>query len=310
MSQDSREPPFPFVVGTNGSGSTLLRAILDAHPDLAIPGPSRFIVPLARRRRTYERPAGFAQERLMADLFAQPRFVKWNLMEEEVRNTLATPPVAEYPEAVRRLFALYARRRGKSRYGDKTHEYVHHLPMLADLFPEARFVHVIRDGRDVVLAHAGTGRLEQVALSWKRRVRQGRRSGLRLGPERYREVRYERLVGETEGVVRELCGFIRLDFDERMLKYFERADEVVATTRGAARHVDLYLPPTQGLQDWRTQMTEDQVARFEAVAGDVLEELGYARAVPRPGPGVRLRAWLGQGTSFLGLQRRRATGGE
>lgn len=265
--------PFPFFFGTNGSGTTLHRAIFDSHPDLAIPGESRFVVRLADRYRE----KGFRPERFVRDLEKDERFANWGLDRVEIEAAVTEPPVVDYPDAVRRLYALYAAKQGKTRFGDKTQSNIHHLPLLAELFPEARFVHAVRDGRDVALAHTDGAKVEQVAMSWKRRVNAGRGAGQELGPDRYIESRFEELIEDTEGAVRRICDFIELPYEPAMLTYYERADDIVSSTAVPDRHKDIFLPPTKGLRDWRRELSDDQVARFEALAGDLLNDLGYER---------------------------------
>ncbi len=272
--------PVPFFVGTNGSGTTLHRAIFDSHPDLAIPGEGRFVVALARRRARYEGDR-FDTDRLLRDLRERDRFEAWGLDLGDAREALSHPPVADYPDAVRRLYSLFARSHGKSRWGDKTQANIHHLRLLAELFPEARFIHVVRDGRDVALAHTEGTRIEQVALSWRRRVGAGREAGRRLGPDLYLESRYEELIDDPEASVRRICDLIELPFVPQMLRYYERAGDIVATTAAPGRHKDVFLPPTKGLTDWRRDLPDDQVARFEALAGELLEDLGYERRFDR-----------------------------
>lgn len=297
---------FAFFVGTNGSGTTLHRAIFDSHPELAIPGESQFITKLAARRANYETPRGFDTQRFVSELWEERRFRNWGLDPGEVDRALAAEAPDDYPQAIRVVYGAYARARGKSRIGDKTQSYIHELPLLAELFPEAKFVHAVRDGRDVALAHTGGTKMEQVGMSWKRRVTAGMTAGRAMGPDRYIESRFEDLLEDTEGAVRRLCAFLELDFHPQMLKYYERADEVVATTAAPDRHKDIYLPPTKGLQDWRRELSPGQVMRFEAVAGDTLSELGYERAyesVPWRG---RLSAWSQLGADTLRLFTKRA----
>jgi hypothetical protein len=265
--------PFVFFFGTNGSGTTLHRAIFDSHPNLAIPGESRFVARLADRYWTKV----FDPDRFVRDLEKDDRFANWGLDRGEIETAMADPPAVDYPDAVRRLYSLYAAKQGKTRYGDKTQSNIHHLPLLAELFPEARFVHAVRDGRDVALAHTDGSKIEQVAMSWKRRVNAGREAGRDLGPDRYIESRFEELIDDTEGAVRRICDFIDLPYDPVMLTYYERAGDIVSTTAVPDRHKDIFLPPTRGLRDWRRELSDDQVARFEALAGDLLSDLGYER---------------------------------
>jgi hypothetical protein len=87
--------------------------------------------------------------------------------------------------------------------------------------------------------------------------------------------------------VKSICGFVRLDFDPSMLQYAERADEIVAPLLYPSSHRSLFLPPTRGLRDWRTQMTRADLTTFELSAGEMLEELGYPRGTARLRTGKR-----------------------
>jgi hypothetical protein len=196
-----------------------------------------------------------------------------------------------------RVYDAVARQDGKPLAGEKMARYVTHLPQLTALFPWARIVHIIRDGRDVALsqlewAHErrGPGRLalwrdEPVgvtALSWRWMVGTGRRDGAALGPARYHEVRYEELVDSPEAPLRRLTTFLDLPFAAEMLRYHEgrRRDDPGLTAKQA------WLPPTPGLRDWRTQMRPRDLELFEAIAGDLLSDLGYDRAFDEISPAI------------------------
>lgn len=276
--------PFPFIVGCGRSGTTLVRALLDSHPDLAIPGESYFPVWLAKSRARYESTA-FDVGRFVDDLLRHSWFLRWGIPAEVVRAGYAAAAPSDYADAVRVAYALYASEHGKSRYGDKTPMFVQHIDLLARLFPESIFVHVIRDGRDVGLsllqADWGPRSVGTSALQWKLHVRSGQRAGAHLGPARYLEVKYEDLLDDPESAVRRLCNFTQLSYDTRMLHYFERAPGLLAGLPDPEEHQNLRLPPTKGLRDWRSQMTTFDEAVFEGLAGDLLGELGYERVFPR-----------------------------
>ncbi len=201
-------PPFPFFVGCGRSGTTLVRALVDAHPDMAIPPESHFVVAEAPRRGAAFDPAGF-----VAALAASDRFALWGLDRDAVAAAVATAP-GGYPAAVRAVFGLWADRAGKPRYGDKTPGYVVHVPVIAGLFPEAVIVHVIRDGRDVAASFVELGwaaSAEEAARHWALRVRRGRRAGRELAAGRYHELRYEDLVADPEAALRAVCAGDRPD---------------------------------------------------------------------------------------------------
>jgi L-lactate utilization protein LutC len=162
------------------------------------------------------------------------------------------------------------------------------------VLPEARFIHLIRDGRDVALSvmsmEWGPDTVEGAARRWKKRVLRGREQAARL--PHYMEVRYEDLVLETEATLREVCDFVELEFDESMLRYYERASERLAEKardlyRGPDRdpvsaehrmksHALAKEPPkAERVHRWREQMSAEDRAEFEREAGDLLADLGY-----------------------------------
>jgi hypothetical protein len=297
--------PFPFIIGVGRSGTTLLRAILDTHPDMAIPGESHFIPVMVKDRRQYESLRGFRTDRFLEDLGRYHWFRRWELPMERVTASLQLEPPMTLAAAIRRLYQLYAQKQGKARYGDKTPAYVHHMPTLAVLFPEARFVHLVRDGRDVALStldHPTMSKTPpELAIFWRRGVEKGRRAGGRLGSERYCEVLYENLVTDPEAVARSVCDFLELRFDPLMLRYHERASEIVRSTPHPRSHSRVHLPPTKGLRDWRSQMSRKDVALFDVLAGELLQDLGYERARDRHSLGE----WVSAHGKQLSVESRR-----
>ncbi len=286
---------FPIFVGSGRSGTTLFRNVFDSHSDLAMTHEAHFVAPLARRRKVYETPAGLDAEALVADLYDNPNFVRQGLDRTAVCSALDSSGAATYADAVRTVFALYAEEHGKSRYGDKTPGYVVQLELLGRLFPEARFVHIIRDGRDVAMAYLdrdewGPSSLADAAHYWKSRVGRGRRAGKELGPARYREVRYEDMVDDPETVTRELCDFLGLEFESEMLDFHRRGSDFAAGTKHPEAFRNLSKPITKGMRDWRSQMARDDVALFEAIAGDLLADCGYEVTGTGRGFGLRARA--------------------
>ena len=262
--------PFLFIVGCARSGTTLLRMMFHAHPEVAIPPESSFIPAFARRFGGVEPfPAGdFAQA-----LSRHRNFRFWQLDRQTVEGAVTSVP--DVAEALRVVYALYARAQGKPRYGDKTPRYVREINTLASMFPEARFIHIVRDGRDVVSSflttRVGPRTFGGGVRWWKRSVLDGIAAGRRLGPQRYTEVLYERLVERPEDELRRLCTFAELEYEPLMLTYPEQR-------KGKKEWVDhphITKPPTPGLRQWHTEMPLGRVRRFEAMAGDALAMFGY-----------------------------------
>lgn len=286
------------ILGVRRSGTTLLRVILDRSPGVAIPDESYFVPTLAHRHR-----GQVERERFLDDLRRLRTLVEWRLDLDDVRARLA--PGARTGEAIAAVFEAYAEVRGKPRWGDKTPMYMQHLRLLESLFPDAVYVHLVRDGRDVALsflsmppglvtltwAHPRDAR--GFACQWRTEVTAARALGARVGSGRYLELRYEDLVEDPEREVRSVCEFARLPFDPEMLQYARDVD-----VSGKPHQQRLREPPTRGVRNWRIQMSRSDVIAFEAIAGSLLDELGYELA-----GGARARVRLG---SRLALARYRA----
>ena len=148
-------------------------------------------------------------------------------MRRQLAERLGRGGEISLPQALRAVGEAYALAAGKPRWGDKTPGYVTAMELIQGALPEARFVHVIRDGRDVAVSLAGVAWGPEDAAGaaklWSRRIRIARRQAARLAPGTYTEVRYEELVSDPRGVLGRLCGILELPFSEEMLSYAGRA---------------------------------------------------------------------------------------
>lgn len=300
-------PVFPMFVGCGRSGTTLFRNVFDAHPDLAVTHEAHFVGPMTSRRETYERSAGFDLDLFLEDLFSDPNFVRQGLSSGDLRADLTATYPADFSDAVRTVFAAYARENGKALYGDKTPGSVNHISLIGSVFPETRFVHIIRDGRAVALSYLerpewGPQTIQEAAHHWKSRVLRGREGSEGLGSGRYTEVRYEDMVESPEEVTRDLCGFLGLEFSHEMLRYHEEGESFIAGTKDPEAFKNLARPVTKGLRDWRDQMIESDRAAFESIAGDLLDQLGYEVSTTPASVSLRVQAAV----SGVSWQKKRA----
>jgi hypothetical protein len=284
--------PYLIIVGCPRSGTTLLRRLLDTHPLVAVIDEMRWIASFFERQEGLT-PEGLVTPELVDRVLAYDRFATLEISREQLARLIDTADPVHYPNFVTGIFDLYGQAQGKSLVGDKTPRYVRRIGTLHALWPEARFVHIIRDGRDVCMsilnwrkADHALGRfstwtedpITTAGVWWEWHVRLGREDGGSLAPQLYHEVRYESLVSVPEEACATLCDFLDIPYDGAMLKFHEGRTKM-KPGRDAKR---AWLPITSGLRDWSEQMPAEDLERFEAAAGDLLEELGYPRAVPNP----------------------------
>ena len=323
------QTPVPFVVGVGRSGTTMLRLMLDSHSQLTIPPETHFLPDLIDAFKSGHATPNVVAERLTEDR----RWEDFHLDEHALRGRLETVEPFEVGPALRTFYELYAEREGKPRWGDKTPNYVDRMSEISQVLPEARFVHLIRDGRDVAMSRIKRSLknpppMNRVARNWKRRVRRAQSVGAKL--DHYLELRYEDLVLDTEPTLRQICEFLELPFEEGMLTYYERAEERMSEMAGDLKPVDgkplrpgeermaahamtREPPSADAIGRWRKRMDAADLATFEKVAGDLLGELGYEVTKPSrkqtsklaavvAGPAERVRRAIGR----VGALRRRA----
>lgn len=287
-----------FVVGYMHSGTTLLQGMLRRHRDVyASKGEARFFELLPALRAEYEDLTDPATRRafiafVIGSIVAGPKVARDaraaaqvpEVGEAEVAGHLtacagATDHVAIFRAVFDRLMALA----GKSRWLEKTPTHVFHIDAILAAIPGARIVEITRDVRDI-LASKKTRRetvwtsdrysaeqreekhLEKAfdalwdTLSWKSALAAGR-AGLRAHPERVLRVAYEQLVAHPEPVLRDICRFLDLPFDDAML--------AVSVDTGAA----------WAERKQRTGVYRDSVGRWQAVLAP--GELAMCQALAR-----------------------------
>jgi len=284
--------PAPFLVGVARSGTTLLRLQLDAHPQLAIPPETGFGQVAGRLAARNAAPTD-----VLDAITALPTWPDLCVEPGELTAAWEALPDWSVGNALRAYYQTYAAKHGKARWGDKTPGHTAHVYSLWELFPEAHFIHLVRDGRDVAASlrempfAPGDRSIEALAVAWRTDLQEARRLGSAV--PHYREVRYEQLVAEPEATLRELSDFLELEFDGSMLLAHERAEERLGEQSGVrqAGGIDNVPPERRRIfasslepvdasrvGGWRDALTAKEIARFEAEAGETLEKLGYELA--------------------------------
>ena len=312
--------PYVFIVGCPRSGTTLLKRLVDAHSDIAITRETHWITQLLQDETDVSPDMAVTPE-LVSRLTAHKRFIRvrgdftrMGVDQAELDRLLSLEEPVTYGRLMTAIYDLYAEGAGTRLVGDKTPRYVRHFATLHRLWPGAKFVHLIRDGRDVCTSVMNWDKDNRVVLRmstwdedpvsttavwWEQLVRLGREDGAALGPELYHEVRYEALVSEPAAVCEALCGFLNVPFEERMLRFHEGRTKQDPGLD--AKHA--WRPVTPRLRSWRADMSREDLERVEAAAGELLDELGYERATPDPSPSARRHAAEVR-EAFVGESRR------
>jgi Sulfotransferase family len=276
--------PVPFIVGVGRSGTTLLRLLLDAHTDLAIPPEANWLT--STLEHIEKQP--FDLETCFSAFLAAPSWADYAISEQDLRNILQSHDVNNPGQTLTSIYSLYAGRHGKPRFGDKTPKNVLRIERLAKLIPEAHFVHIIRDGRDVAVSWRnvwfGQGLdIEELAKMWKSQIIDARTQSKHAN---YIELRYEELVANPRIELEKLAVFLQLPFQlgqleahlnaKNRLSEFKDMPHVSAKTRLETFTLVHQPPMTSQVNRWKTELSLEAIERFEIIAGDFLAELGYS----------------------------------
>lgn len=271
------ENPF-FVISAPRSGSTLLRLILDAHPALAVPPPAWLFEMVYPFLYSYGDLTVLENARALAeDILETPTVKKWPI-DCDPDSLLAAAPQATFAGFFDALHRIYAESTGKSRWGEKTPRNCFWVEEILSCFPDARFIHIVRDGRDMAIDIANSSlwpySVYAGAEMWQQYVASARASGLRIGVQRYFEIHYEALCMNPERSIREVCNFLAVDFDPVMLSH-----HLSASARQWASdelHEKTSRPiTTQYCGMYKRRLNASDRAALEALLGSTLASFGY-----------------------------------
>ncbi|HJN74873.1 MAG TPA: sulfotransferase [Myxococcota bacterium] len=275
-----------FIIGTERSGSNLLRVIFDAHPEVVVPHPPHLLRYLGDLDHE-------GLDDIVADTLAMVRghIHPWDWMPTAAE--LASE-ARDDPTVVGVFLALYdlvASHGGATHWGCKSTFVVEFVDEILARRPGARFVWLVRDVRDVALSSKTSvfNPFEPLLTAglWARQQRVAIDVAQRLGPERVMRLHYEDVLASPELMTARLCDHVGITMHEAMLSFHDRAR--ASRTAGLSKSWENNNKPVMrnNTEKWRKGLTKRELAQVEAVAGEVMQELGYRPEAPGPTPSQR-----------------------
>jgi hypothetical protein len=266
----TRDTPV-FVIGAARSGTSILTWLIRRYLKISFGSESQFIIRFYRRLPEYGDLRNDAQlEQLIDDIAKERCFERWAvrfgfmLDRRRVFEQLANGPRG-YPQVLNAIFEALAHHHEMHRWGDKTPEYNHDLPVLLSLFPNAQFVHIVRDGRDVALSSFrmpfGAGNAYRAAVDWRLAELRIAHFAASLSADQVSTIRYERMLSNPTQVFANLIDFLGI----------EKTPEVLsAISADIARQLR-----QDNCGRWRAGLSTAEQRIYESVAGDQLRAAGY-----------------------------------
>ena len=286
---DAPSAPF-FIVYKARSGSTFLADVLARHPQVGIAPESNFI-PLALKWARHDYRT-IVNEDLIGDLldnlYAESKFASWDLTRSHLVNYLTSVLPARIPEVLTAILKFYCTTKypGSSIFGMKKGGwYTENTPLLRKLLPQSKFIHIIRDGRAVFSSskraiHSYKGISFEVeaaasALRWTRMVKTFDRMRSDCNAL---EIQYEELITRTEETLKRILTFLEARHDANTIEeLLEPHQSTFVDERNAHLHPNVGTKPKHSRVDaWKEELTPQEIAAFERIAGPTLLQRGYA----------------------------------
>ena len=274
--------PF-FIVGSGRCGTTLLRRLLQASPEIHIPPENWALAGCIRSFRRYRWLLSWNE---MVDLLLGRHVMdseRWfDEPPADLRQRLLEMPredrsLADFLDTI---YCYHGEQRNASfqRWGDKTPLNVNCMDAIMKVFPQARFVHPVRDGVDV--AHSWSelskyrGEIERAARRWKDAVTTARGFAERH-PNRIHEVRYESLCRAPEKILREVCQFIDLSYESDMISRVDHYEEMEKSKSNKHYQNAFKEITTENIGKGRNNLNEHKKAKIAPIINRHLECMEY-----------------------------------
>ena len=269
-----------FIVGAPRSGNTLARRVLLASGQVYIPPETYVLGEVIERWPAWNKLQWREKVWLLAAYFEHHR--NWSEMDIETLEPFATA-AAEWPAArqglrslLDALYAYFAAEHGftQDRWGDKTPWNTMYLKPMSKLFPAAKYVYLVRDGRDSVASQvrADMRTVEDAVERW---IQANWACGKHLAAGNTLKVRYEDLVSDPVTVFKDIFSFAGMTFDA---DYLTRIPENLGDIEMLDHHAKVLKPITPAsIGNWEKTLSYEQIAGFASGFHKQMARLGYAQ---------------------------------
>jgi len=271
-----------FIIGAGRSGTTLLRSMLVASGQIAIPPETQIIHKLPAR---FQVRRGLGWEGLVKSLIPEfeshKHFYLWKSnLASAYTNAMKLPKnERSLAKLIDVIYKTYAAEQFPEAtfWGDQSPIHTFFLPNILSIFPNAKFVHLIRDGRDVVaslIKMNGDASLYESIYRWKESIFRVKKMRRKIKDVNYLEVKYEELVSDPETALRKVSDFIGIAYSNTMLDYWKL--ESTVENKVYEHHHNLQKPVfTSSIGAWKTRLTDEQQRITSHELSGLLSELGY-----------------------------------
>lgn len=282
--------PF-FILGNPRSGTSLLRIMLDSHPNIVVPPESGFIEWLFEKYKDWDFKKMVGP--FMKDLYQSKKFETWNLPKDHLLEVLMDHQPNTYQLTCQNIYFAYGNKFGKNliSWGDKNNYYIQHVYKLKHIFPDATFIHLVRDGRDVAASYKKINQsdfkskykptlpntIERIATEWVSNLEVINNFFQTLKEDKFITLRYEDLLNSPTQQLTRITKFLDLNYHSNMLDYHIRNQkygiepiETIEWKKKTLEKID-----SSNIGRYKNDLSQFEISEFSFYAKNLLAKFSY-----------------------------------
>lgn len=286
-----------FIIGNPRSGTSMFRMMVSNHQNLIVPPECGFLqwwYPKYESWTIEDSSNQVKVDEFIADLKTSKKITTWKLDYEKLSQRIVETSPSNYAELASQVYLQYAEGRGQTdivRWGDKNNYYINHLELLVSIYPNAQFLFITRDGRDVACSYKALKdlktesqfkpelptKIDEIAKEWVSNNQRILDFSKGLSKENYHFLRYEDLVENPEIELRIVTDFLGLEYSPNMLNYHKenRQNQVEPLETMDWKKKTLEKPDPSEIGKYRDVLSEKEIDTFEDIAEKVLSKFKY-----------------------------------
>jgi len=278
-----------FIVGCPRSGTTILAAILNAHPEIATATETHFFNYISQEKKydwknfTEKHFELFLDESRIVDFFTLSKISKEDLRLKFRALKLSSKPEHNKKEVFNILINALVQKKEKQLFCEKTPQHLQNVDEIMKLYPQAKIIHLIRDGRDTVnslmkMPWRPDGLLNNSRF-WQTYIKLGQRLENKLDKENFLTVKYEDLLRQPQDIIKSICGFISVEFTDSMItrdsKEAQGSENIFSDWESSWKHKSLEEIDSTRIGAWEKELDVEDQRILNWHQAKVLKTLGY-----------------------------------
>lgn len=275
-----------FILGNPRSGTSLLRLILNAHPNIVLPPESGFLQWWYPKYRNWSlKDVDSKIPEFVNDLLSSKKIEAYHLDREKLELFISSQKPSNYADLIALVYRFYAKEKELLIWGDKNNYYIDHIPLLKKIYPNARFIHLVRDGRDVACSYLELNRdidkdsayrpilpneISSIANEWKENNLLVESD---LEETNHIRVRFEDIILSFDSEMKRILSFLELPWSDEIVNYNVKNDEPESTLKWKKKTT---MPIQKNvIHRYQKDLTVNEIEAFNKNADSLLNKYGY-----------------------------------